>query len=199
MPGLTKEQLKEKEIEREQKLRDEIRRELEKELKLSDGATSTKPKSKKIPLDLEVPVINTHNGKLIFTSKKSNGYSVEWDEHGMTEYMELGELLSMRNTDKRFFEENWIVLGDTDDYTSEELYKFLKVDKLYKNIFSPHDFDEFFKKSPEEMIKIIGTLSKGIRASIASKAQEMIINGTLDSNKKIEALSAVLNVEFFKE
>lgn len=210
MAGMTKEQRLEKEKEKEQELRAKIEKELEEKYKLEQNndvttVSSVKPikelkktNKKNIPLDLEVPVTSNYTGNLIFLSKKSNGYSVEWDEYGMTEFIEIGELLSMRNTDRRFFEDNWIIIGDTDDYTAEEIYSFLKVDKYYKNVYSPEDIDSFFNLSPNDMIKKISTLSKGMKDCIAVKAQEMINQGELDSNKKIETLAEALKVEFTK-
>lgn len=216
MAGLTKEQRLAKEAEneakREQEIREKVLSELkekhEKEIealksKIESGNDEFQEKqnsfNKKIPLELEVPVTSNYNGRLTFISKRSNGYSVEWDEYGMTEYMELGELLSMRNTDRRFYEDNWIILDDTNEYTADELYKFLKVDKYYKNVYSPENIEKFFELAPDTMIKTISTLSSGMKDCIASKAQAMITEGALDSNKKIDALSEALKVEFSKK
>lgn len=200
MAGLTKEQRLAKEMEKEQELRDKIMKELEEKYKnVSTPTISSSVVAKKIPLDLEVPVTSNCTGKLIFVSKKSNGYSVEWAEYGMTEYMEIGELLSMRNTDRRFYEDNWIVIGDTDDYTANDIYKFLKVDKYYESVYTPDNIDDFFLLSPNDMIKNIARLSTGMKECISVKAQEMINNGILDSNKKIDALSEALKVEFTRK
>lgn len=195
----TKEQRLAKEAEQEKELREKITKEIEAKYKSTVKENNKKSKSSvKIPLDLEVPVTSNYTGKLIFISKKSNGYSVEWDEYGMTEYMEIGELLSMRNTDKRFYEDNWIVIEDTDEYTADDIYKFLKVDRYYKQVYTPDNIDSFFKLTPNEMVKCIGVLSKGMKECIAVKAQAMINEGTLDSNKQIDALSEALKVEFTK-
>ncbi len=213
MAGLTKEQKLAKEAEKEQEIRELVLKELkekhEKEIQElkskiennndESNESHNSPFNKKIPLELEVSVTSNYNGRLNFVSKRSNGYSVEWDEYGMTEYMELSELLSMRNTDRRFYEDNWIILGDTDEYTADELYKFLKVDKYYKNVYTPENIEKFFELTPDKMIKTISTLSNGMKDCIASKAQVMITEGSLDSNKKIDALSEALKVEFSKK
>ena len=215
MAGLTKEQRIEKEKEKEQAMREAIAKELEEKYKkeLESVKSNSKeeikvttvsklkvavPRPKKIPLDLEVPVISNYNGKLTFISKRSNGYAVEWAEYGIVEYLELAELLSMRNTDRRFYEDNWIVLDDVDEYSAEDLYAFLKVDKYYQNIYTPDNIESFFDNTPEEMIRIVATLSHGMKDCIAAKAQEMIETGRLDSNKKIDTLANILKVEFTK-
>jgi|GEM_PF-7118982 len=35
----------------------------------------------------------------------------------------------MRNTDRRFFEDNWVICEDTVDYKAMQVYDFLKVAK----------------------------------------------------------------------
>lgn len=206
----TKEQREAKQKEQEEKLRIEIeeklRKEYEKKLKeetsniKNDNDKSTKAKkiqnSTKIPLDTIVPVTSNFEGLLYFESKKTMGYSVEWDSYGSTEYLELSELVGMRNSYKRFFEDNWIIIEDTEDYSAGEIYSFLKVDKYYQNVLTPDNIDELFKKEPNEVIKIVSTLSNGMKDIIKTKAKVMYDNKKLDSNKMIEALETALNIKF---
>ena len=48
--------------------------------------------SVRIPLDTIVPVICNTVGGAFYSSKKIMGYTVEWDDIGSVEYIELGEL-----------------------------------------------------------------------------------------------------------
>jgi hypothetical protein len=153
-------------------------------------------KSKKIPLDTVVPVIGNTVGGEIYKSKKMVGYMVEWDEYGSEEFMELSELVAMRNTDRRFFTDNWIILEDTDEYSAFELYDFLKVTKFYENILTPANIDKLFNMDNEAIIKIISGMSKGMKSTIASKVQQKIVSGELDSTSKIDAFEDALNVKF---
>ena len=57
-----------------------------------------------------------------------------WDAYNSVEYVELAELVAMRNSARRFYEDNWIVLEDTDEYTAIQLYEFLKVSKYYDKL-----------------------------------------------------------------
>lgn len=206
----TKEQREAKKKEQEEKLRNEleekIRKEYEKKLKeetsniKNDEDKSVKAKkiqnSTKIPLDTIIPVTSNFEGLLYFESKKTMGYSVEWDAYGSTEYIELSELVGMRNSYRRFFEDNWIIVEDTEDYSAGEIYSFLKVDKYYQNVLTPDNIDELFKKEPKEVIKIVSTLSNGMKDIIKTKAKVMYDNKKLDSNKMIEALETALNIKF---
>lgn len=206
----TKEQREAKQKEQEEKLRNEleekIRKEYEKKLK-TEVSNFKKEKDKKevakkiqnttkIPLDTVVPVTSNFEGLLYYESKRNLGYTIEWDSYGLTEYMELSELISMRSSYRRFFEDNWIIIEDTEEYSSGEIYSFLKVDKYYQNVLTPDNIDELFKKEPNEVIKIVSTLSNGMKDIIKTKAKVMYDNKKLDSNKMIEALETALNIKF---
>ena len=210
MAGLTKEQREAKQLEQEEKLRKEleekIRKEYEKKLKaevsnLKKEENKTEIATKiqnaiKIPLDTVVPVTSNFEGLLYYESKRNLGYTIEWDSYGLTEYMELSELISMRSSCKRFFEDNWIIIEDTEDYSAGEIYSFLKVEKYYQNVLTPDNIDELFKKEPKEVIKTVSTLSNGMKDIIKTKAKVMYDNKKLDSNKMIEALETALNIKF---
>lgn len=184
-----------------------LRKQIEEEMKKEDEQTKEEKVDKKqvaknmaknirIPLDTMIPVTCNTKGSLIYVSKKISGYTIKWDGFGSTEYMELSELASMRNSDRRFFEDNWIICEDTEDYTALQIYDFLKVAKYYKNIFTPETIDELFEKTPTDIIKCISTLSKGMKETIAVRAKEKIDSNELDSNNKIQALETALGMTF---
>lgn len=212
----TKEQRQKKEAEKEAKLKAEIeakiRAEYEEKFKMksvnnskintddkqTENTTNVARRIQKairIPLDTIVPVVCNTVGGAIYTSKKIMGYQIEWDDIGSIEYMELGELASMRNTDRRFFEDNWIVLEDTEEYTAMQLYDFLKVSKYYNNVFTPENIDEIFTYSKDKIIKTISTLSKGLKETIAARAKQKLNEDTLDKNI-IDTLETALNIQF---
>lgn len=211
MAGLTKDQRLAKEaalkaeIEAKVKseLEEKIRAEYEEKLSLQENtavdksATAKRIQSTiKIPLETIVPVTCNVQGGAAYTSKKINGYTVEWDEYGSTEYMELSELVSMRNTDRRFFEDNWVICEDTEDYKAMQIYDFLKVAKYYANVFTPENIDTIFNETPKQIIKIISTLSEGMKGTIATRAKIKVDAKEIDSNSKIEALETALDVKF---
>ena len=177
-----------------------IRAEYEEKLKaakeeLKSNATEIQ-NTAKIPLDTVVPVVCNVTGGAIYKSAKTIGYTIDWDAYGSVEYVELSELVSMRNTARRFFEDNWIVLEDTEKFTSVQLYDFLRVTKYYENAFTPETIDTIFDMNDKEIIRVVSELSKGMKDTIATRAKEKIDAKELDSNKKIEALETALNVKF---
>lgn len=208
MAGLTKEQRLEREAEKRAKLEAEIeakiRAEYEAKLnklnkenddKLIAKAKEMQNAKQRIPLDTVVPVICNTTGSLIYVSKKTMGYTVEWDGLGSVEYMELSELSSMKNTDKRFFTDNWIVFGDTEDYTAMQLYDFLKVSNLYKNVLTPENLDTIFTYSKDKIVKTISTLSNGMKQTIAVRAKQKLDEDTLDKNI-VDILESSLGIQF---
>ena len=177
-----------------------IRAEYEEKLKaakeeLKSNATEIQ-NTAKIPLDTVVPVVCNVTGGAIYKSAKTIGYTIDWDAYGSVEYVELSELVSMRNTARRFFEDNWIVLEDTENFTAVQLYDFLRVTKYYENAFTPETIDTIFDMNDKEIIRVVSELSKGMKDTIATRAKEKIDAKELDSNKKIEALETALNVKF---
>ena len=204
MANLTREQRLAKEAEEKAKMQAEIeakiRAEYEEKLKaakeeLKSNATEIQ-NTAKIPLDTVVPVVCNVIGGAIYKSAKTIGYTIDWDDYGSVEYVELSELVSMRNTARRFFEDNWIVLEDTEKFTSVQLYDFLRVTKYYENAFTPETIDTIFDMNDKEIIRVVSELSKGMKDTIATRAKEKIDAKELDSNKKIEALETALNVKF---
>lgn len=215
MANLTKEERAKREAAKEAEMKAKIeaeieakiRAEYEKKLKDAEAKVSkfdreeTSAVAKKIqssvriPLDTIVPVICNTVGGAFYSSKKIMGYTVEWEDIGSVEYMELGELSSMKNTDKRFFEDNWIVFDDTEEYTASELYDFLKVSKYYKNVLTPDNIDEIFTYPKDEIVKTISTLSRGMKETIAVRAKQKLDENTLDKNI-IDILESSLGIQF---
>ncbi len=206
----TKEQREIKKAEKEALMRAEIEAQIRAEYSqsLKEKLSSEKPvvdkavtadnlqKMMKIPLDTVVPVTCNVQGGAIYVSKKLIGHIVVWDEYGSTEYVELSELVAMRNSDRRFFQDNWIVCEDTSDYTAVQIYSFLKVSQYYEHVFTPENIDSIFDESPKNIIKMIAPLSAGMKNTIATRAKIKIDAKEIDSNSKIEALEAVLGIEF---
>ena len=215
MANLTKEERAKREAAKEAEMKAKIeaeieakiRDEYEKKLKDAEAKVSKSDKeetsavakkiqcSVRIPLDTIVPVICNTVGGAFYSSKKIMGYTVEWEDIGSVEYMELGELSSMKNTDKRFFEDNWIVFDDTEEYTASELYDFLKVSKYYKNVLTPDNIDEIFTYPKDEIVKTISTLSRGMKETIAVRAKQKLDENTLDKNI-IDILESSLGIQF---
>lgn len=137
---------------------------------------------KKIPLNTEVACTNLTNGKLIYISKKQLGYQVIWENPNDVEYIELSELVSMRNSQRAFFENSWIGIDDPD------IIKFLKVEQYYKNVINLDNITAFLDLPNEEIARKLENMSNGFRENIKSKVVDMINNDEIDSIKKVKFL-----------
>lgn len=210
LAGLTKEQRAAKQAEEQKKLEEKIKADLEKQYqekfeeekkKLASSVKTTTREIQTIqkidiPSNLLVPVKSGIHGILTYSSKKTFGYTIDWDDYGSVEFIEYGELLSMRNTQRSFFENNWIFIEDTDKYDATDIYKALAVEKYYNSVIVGDDLERLFTMEPKDIEETVSKLSSGVKQNIASIAKERIETGEFDSNNRIKALEKALDLEF---
>ena len=105
--------------------------------------------------------------------------------------MAYEELVSMRNSQKRFFTDNWITICDTEDYSAAEILKALNMDK-YDTI------DDVFGWSAKKIEEVVPTLPVTVRDTLITNAYVLMDNNDprLDSNAKRKALEKALNIKF---
>jgi len=157
-----------------------------------------KPKVNKkisIPLDTMISCKSAVRGTLEYHSKRVMGYQVVWDDFGDEQFVELQELVSMRNTDLRFFKDNWVVIDDSDEYTANEILKFIRVDQYYKDLIDIDNFDSLFNEDPKIIKEKISKMSSGLKDTIGIRAKQLYNNGVLDSRSRIDALEESLGIE----
>lgn len=159
-------------------------------LNTSDAkATTKKSAPKKLSLDMMVACTNMTSGSLIYVSSRQMGYKIEWEHEGDVEYIELGELVTMRNSQRAFFEKGWISIDDP------EVIRFLRVDNYYKGMPSVEDYENLFTKSDDEIKVVIESVAPGFKEIIANKAYQMINDGVIDSRKTIAMLKEELGLD----
>lgn len=152
-------------------------------------AAKTTTAKKEITSETMVTCRNGTAGNLIYKSTLNPGYVVEWNEFGEPQELEYRELVSMRGNQRRFFEDNWILIDDPD------VIKKLGVERWYKNSITTDDFNSVFEMSPEEIKNTVSILPGGTKDAITIKAREKIKSGELDSRSTIKALEDALSVE----
>lgn len=156
-----------------------------------------KKKDARIPLDVEVPCLCNVKGGLIYTSTRAGGMNAEWSDFGDLQYLDVRELLLMRNNQKRFFNDNWISLKDTDDgeYTADDIYKFLRVDDKYGDFYDADNIESFFDLTERQMTEKVSKMSRGMKDLVSVMALDKIENDEIDSVKKRRAIIKVLGLE----
>lgn len=140
-------------------------------------------RSPKISGSTMIPCKNGTMGHLIYISTRQVGYQVEWDGFGDVQEIEFSELQTMRGSQRRFFEDNWILIEDAN------VLKQLGVDRYYSNCLNTENFDKIFSMSPEQIEKELTGVSDGLKTSIAARAREKIQDGSLDSLAVIKMIS----------
>lgn len=155
----------------------------------------------RIPLDVEVPCVCNVKGGLIYTSTRNGGMNAEWSDFGELQYLDIRELLLMRNSQKRFFNDNWISLKDTDDgeYTADEIYKFLRVDDKYGDFYDADNIETFFDLNEKQMADKVSKMSRGMKDLVSVMALDKIENDEIDSVKKRRAIIKVLGLEISED
>lgn len=135
-----------------------------------------------------ITVRNGFQGRLVYKSKRT-GERWSWESFGAEQDMELSELKNARNSNKKYFINNWFMFdeGWVIDYLGMRQY--------YKNSLNIQDFDQLFKKPVGEIEDIISKLSEGQRKSVAYRAKQLIAEEEIDSNRVINTLEKCLGVE----
>ena len=123
--------------------------------------------------------------------------NAEWSDFGELQYLDVRELLLMRNSQKRFFDDNWISLKDTDDgeYTADDIYKFLRVDDKYGDYYDADNIESFFDLTEEEMNDKVAKMSRGMKDLVAVMALDKIERDEIDSVKKRRAIVKALGIK----
>lgn len=136
-----------------------------------------------------VEVKNNTAGRLVYASPRMMGYKIYWNEFGDTELMEYSELMTMRNSARRFFEDNLIWIDD------ETVREALNVTKYYKDAVSTRNLDDLFRMSVDVIKQKISLMSDSNKNAVAQRAQSAINSGKLDSVKKIRAIEEALDIK----
>lgn len=150
----------------------------------------------KIPNDYYIP-IKANVVPLYYKSRKT-GYEEKWDDKDIEIELAYEELVSMRNTQKRFFTDNWITICSTDDYSADEILKALNMDKYYVSKGLYNSIDDIFGWSAKKIEEIVPTLPVTVKDTIITNVYTLLDQNDprLDSNAKRKALEKALNIQF---
>ena len=135
-----------------------------------------------------ITVRNGFQGRLVYKSKRT-GERWSWESFGAEQDMELSELKNARNSNKKYFINNWFMFDE------DWVIDYLGMRQYYKNSLNIQDFDQLFKKPVGEIEDIISKLSEGQRKSVAYRAKQLIAEEEIDSNRVINTLEKCLCVE----
>ena len=162
--------------------------------KTAEAPAKEAPARKKLkPVDRNelVEVKSCVYGSLEYISY-ATGSSIKWETFGDTNWVTVSDLMEIRNSQRAFFEKQWIMpVGDN----AGDVIAYLQLDKYYKTFSSLESFDEIFSYDPSEIPAVIAKLSDSTKETIARRAYALIESGELDSNKMITALQDALGYD----
>ena len=166
-----------------------------------DSVTEAKERNQRkldIPNNYEIPVKSNVAGGLTYVSRRNKGLEYRWERNGDVEYIEYSELVSMRNTQRKFFENNWVIVEDS-DYTAEDVYRALSIQKYYE--FNLQSIDDVFSFPEKTVREIAAKASKGLKDNIIQRARYLYSEGSdlFDSSKRVKMFEDAFNMVFEEE
>lgn len=135
-----------------------------------------------------IKVINITNTPLIYVSKNQVGYTLEWDGYLSENWIEYKELINMRNSQRSFFTEPWVIC-------EWDVLKDLRVDSYYKNIIDLENLDVIFEQNPKDLEKTLKEVPDGIKKLIVDRAFELRREKKLDSLNVIETIQNTYDID----
>jgi hypothetical protein len=149
--------------------------------------TPTPAPKREITNDTQVQVMNNTSGKLIYVSPRSHVTWV-WEKYGDTDYMTVQELLTMKASHARFFNDQWILVLDDD------VVAHLKLERFFEKALSPEELEMYFYLPIDEMESILRRSSPSQQSLIATKAREKYEAGEFTDIYKIKMIEKALDV-----
>lgn len=135
---------------------------------------------------------NIARGKLVYVSKRLNGYTIEWEKPGDTNYIELGEFINLKNSDSRFVREPWVRIIEDDEI---EILKYANIFQYYKDILGLNNVSDILMLDFNSFKKRFDKLPEGYKNSVVEQAAIMIKNGELDSIKIKKYIEQTMGID----
>jgi hypothetical protein len=145
-------------------------------------------KRKELDRNMMVSCRSVVQGELTYVSKKT-GLETTWSKFGDEEYIDLGELMTMKASQPKFLNNPWIMIDDTD------VVEHLGLKAVYDKIIAVEELDSFFYKQVDEMVEVLKKAPKGTRQLVADTARAKVQDGSLDSMRIIKALEKELIID----
>ena len=147
-------------------------------------------RKKAIEIDLHeyIPVWSVTNGGLNYISRKTNNI-YRWQNYGDVEYIEFGELITMKSSKPKYLNTPRIIIDDA------EVVEKLGLSKLYENMFNIDELDDFFRLSASKMEEKLNNMPEGFKSLIKDEAVKKIKDGSLYDLRKIKLLEKKVHVD----
>lgn len=156
-------------------------------------ATTKKAAPKKrvvVDRNTEVVFMNNTSGKFFYQCPKTHSV-YKMTEYGDTDYITVDELLTMRNSSRKILNDLWILLIDvhSDEVSVEDVWKYLGVDGLYKDVINPEDIDGFIIKSTDVKFKdCLSKMGEALAIKVIERSVVLARTEQLNSTTKLNII-----------
>lgn len=164
-----------------------IKAEKEDEEKLKEEETYVVAKDNGFKDDDLIVVMNGLNGGLVHRST-STGRVWRFTRFGQQDKIPYSELLRIRNNNPKVFEEGWLII------LNRRLQEEFGLTEKYKNILTPQNIEQVFKKDLGELKVFVRNLPEGMKLTFIDKARELYNAKRLDSMQLIEFIQKEFDI-----
>lgn len=126
-----------------------------------------------------IVVMNTQNGAWTHRSGLSNK-SWKFKSFGQTAKFPYAEILALRNVNPQAFEKGYFIV------LNKEIVEQFGLTEMYKNIITPDNIEEIFKKDVEDLEVFVENLPDGMKTTFVAKARELREKDILFDTRKIK-------------
>lgn len=168
-----------------------IENDIEKPVEAAIEKTISKVR-KQVTRDIEVAIMNNTHGGFIYIDPKTFSRH-EMSGYGDIDYITVGELLNMKNSQRAIIDNFWIIIIEvlSDDIELEDVIRYLNLDDLYKNVLSKNEMDMLITKSTAANFKkTFETIYKGMADRIVERALELFKEGKFNDWSKFEVIKS---------
>lgn len=150
--------------------------------------TKSKKVIRKFMPDEQIECRSVTYGELLFPGKKSQ-LLYTWSNYGDVTYVEYQDLQALRSTNSPYLKDPLFVIED-----EELIEQWPELKHLYSKI-AVQDADDLFNLPLDKFKSAISSLPIGFKESIKNMASAKILDGTLDSLAKINAMDDILGFD----
>lgn len=148
-------------------------------------------KPRRISNDFLITVVSNKPNPMHYNCIRTFGEELDWSEYGDTQEMTFEELRAMKGRYPRYFNENWIVIDDSGDYTAKEIYAALGVADKYENSISPDSIMDLLNYSNVKLAEELEKLSDPVKRTVYDIAKQKKEVGQFDSISKFEIIKNI--------
>lgn len=159
-------------------------------LETSEVTKSVKETKKEFKATDPIECVSITAGELGMIGIKS-GINYTWAGRGDVTEVEYQDLVAAIRSSKSHIYKPYFIIQDEDF-----LKEFPRVKDVYSNMYSYQDLVQIFQLTPSQMKSAIANLPEGARESVKHIASDLIVNGSLDSVKKIQMLDSIYDTKF---